>query len=87
MTIQQITSQIKARYQIGQVINARHRDKKGNITDRFKVEILKFYPYHVACMVGKVRESFTYCDMLRMTRRGKAQQWNYNRRGVGDIAK
>lgn len=80
MTTQQIKHNIISKYQIGQVINARHRDKKGAITDRFKVEILKFYPWHVVCMVGKVRESFTYVDMLRMTRRGKAQQWNYDKR-------
>lgn len=70
MTQNEITTLITAKYQPGQVITIRHRNRKTNeVTRQYKAEINKFYPYHVSCIIKGHLESFTYSDFMTVTKK------------------
>jgi hypothetical protein len=71
MTLEDLKKLVKKRYKIGQVVNCRKCNvTTGVLLKRFKATILEFYPYHVSCLVKGHRESFTYWDMMELTKIG-----------------
>lgn len=76
MTQKELKNKIIKKYTPGQIVNMRRRGKEdGHILKRFKAKILKFYPYHVSCMVNGYIESFTYWDMDNLTKVESSKLW------------
>ena len=67
MTQNEIRKLIFKKYSIGQVVNMRKYNEKGEIIRRLKAEIVQFYGYHVLCKIRGHLESFTYWDMMMLT--------------------
>ena len=71
MTAKECRDYILRKYNVGQTINIRYRGKaadgKTNIKVRKKVEILKFYPGFVLCLVEGIKESYKYIEMIQLT--------------------
>ena len=69
-TQREITTLITNKYHTGQAITMRHRNKEtGNVIKQYKAEIIKFYPYHISCLLKGHLESFTYYDFLQFTQK------------------
>ena len=71
MTTQRdLTAIITTKYHIGQVITFRHRNKDtGAVIKQYVAEIVKFYPYHISCIIKGCRQSFTYYDFMTFTQK------------------
>ncbi len=69
MTFSELRDKIRKRYKVGQVVNMRERNIKGDIVRRFKAKIITYYPYTVSCDVDGHAESFTYYDFMVLTRK------------------
>lgn len=68
MTQPELRNRIIKRYRPNQIVNMRLRAMdSGRIIERFKAEIIKFYPYHVSCKVNGYIESYSYWDMVMLT--------------------
>lgn len=70
MTQNEIRKLIFKKYSAGQVVNMRKYNDKNEIIRRFKAEIVEFYDYHVLCKTRGHLESFTYWDMMILTKKG-----------------
>ena len=70
MTLNEIRNHIYKKYKPHQTVNMRQRNDKGEIIRRFKATIVRLYPWHVDCIVKGHHESFTYWDMMMLTRIG-----------------
>ena len=73
-TVENYKEKALAKYFVGQILNIRLRDLKGNILERKKARIIKFYPHHVLCLVDNCRECFTYQDLHNLTTYKKGEK-------------
>lgn len=69
-TQREITTLMQDKYHAGQVITIRHRNvNTGEVLKQYKAEIVKFYPYHISCLIKGCRQSFTYHDFMTFTQK------------------
>ena len=73
ITLDSCKEKILSKYFTGQILNIGY-EFKGNILERKKARIIKFYPHHVLCLVDNCRECFTYADLNELTTYKKGEK-------------
>lgn len=67
MTAQNLKNEVQSKYNVGQEIILKKRDRFGKVYEKLKVKIKGFYPRLILTEHHGYNECFTYWDFLKMT--------------------